>query len=152
MSAIKSNSWPSLLVVLRHGAAHRLTLVAIFAIIAVLWVEPMWCQNSGPVTTRNAADWTFSNMHRHPWFLEVLVASLVGWALSMSKGFASVAEWLNRYFPNPPKLIVFLLDVIVFIVVGSYFGTAIYNPNNLLEALAAGISWPVGLGALATKG
>jgi hypothetical protein len=40
---------------------------------------------------------------------------------------------------------------LVFSVVGAFLGIWIYKPDSVTEALAAGISWPVGFGALATK-
>jgi hypothetical protein len=91
-----------------------------------------------------------NHMHRQPWFLEVLVSSLVGWVVGMVKGFAGTRDWLARYWTNSPKVVTFVLDFLVFVFVGAYFGTGIYNPTNFQAALAAGLSWPIGLGALAT--
>lgn len=87
----------------------------------------------------------------HTWIWVVLAGSSVGWVVGKVKGFVSSKEWLHRYWPNAPLGIIFLLDVTIFIFVGSFLGTLIYNPASASEALAAGVSWPVGLGALATK-
>lgn len=90
-------------------------------------------------------------MYKHPWFWDVLAASAGGWVLGLVKGFSGVKDWLARYWPSAPLPIVFVLDLIVFVVVGAFVGTGIYNPSNLIAALAAGITWPVGLGSLTTK-
>jgi hypothetical protein len=95
--------------------------------------------------------WHISNLHQHPWFAEVICSSVAGWLLGMVKGFSSSGDWLRKYLPSKPAFVVFLLDLLIFVVFGGYFGTGIYNPTNLLAAFAAGLSWPVGLGALATK-
>ena len=71
--------------------------------------------------------------------------------MGRTKEFSGTKEWLGRYWERVPKVLIFLLDLAVFVGVGAYFGTGIYDPNNLPEAFAAGLSWPVGLGALATK-
>ena len=91
------------------------------------------------------------DMHNHPWFWEVLASSFVGWLIGQVKGFTSTKDWLAKYWPKTPLLVVFLLDLFVFVAVGAYFGTGIYNPENFLAALGAGLSWPIGLGSLATK-
>ena len=90
------------------------------------------------------------SMHTQPWFWEVLAASAVGWVIGLVKGFKTSKDWIEGYCNSPPLLVVFLLDLLIFIGVGAYFGTGIYNPESLLEAVAAGLTWPVGLGALAT--
>ena len=91
------------------------------------------------------------DMHTHPWFWEVLASALVGWILGMVKGFSGTKDWLEKYWTRPPTYLVFLGDVLVFVFVGAYFGTAIYNPDKFLEALAAGLTWPIAVGALSTK-
>ena len=91
------------------------------------------------------------NMHEHPWFWTVVAASIVGWVLGMTKGFSGSDDWLEKYWPNKPRVAVLITDVIVFVLIGGYIGTGIYNPANFVAAIAAGITWPVGLGALATK-
>jgi ABC-type dipeptide/oligopeptide/nickel transport system permease subunit len=90
-------------------------------------------------------------MWKQPYFPEVMVASVFGWVLGMVKGFSGAKDWLDRYWVNSPKFVVFFLDLLIFVVCGAFFGTGIYNPESLQAALAAGLSWPVGLGALATK-
>ena len=90
-------------------------------------------------------------MHLQPWFWEVLAASVVGWVVGMVKGFAGTRDWLSHYWTNSPKAVTFVLDLGVFVFVGAYFGTGIYMPTNFQAALAAGLSWPIGLGALATR-
>jgi hypothetical protein len=92
----------------------------------------------------------FIGMWKQPFFPEVMVASVFGWVLGQVKGFSGAKDWLDRYWPNSPKVIVFILDLTIFVVCGAFFGTGIYNPDTLQAALAAGLSWPVGLGALAT--
>ena len=95
--------------------------------------------------------WHISNMHKHPWFYETAFASLGGWILGMVKGFSSSGDWLVRYLPSKPLPIIFVLDLLIFVVFGGYVGTGLYTPTSLIAALAAGLTWPVGLGALATK-
>jgi hypothetical protein len=90
-------------------------------------------------------------MYKHPWFWDVLAASAGGWVLGLVKGFSGVKDWIASYWPSAPLAVVFVLDLIVFVVVGAFVGTGIYNPSNLIAALAAGITWPVGLGSLTTK-
>ena len=92
-----------------------------------------------------------SNMYQHPWFPDVMGASVVGWVVGLVKGFAGTKEWLNNYWTSPPKMVIFFMDLVVFVVAGAYFGVGIYNPDNFVAAVAAGLSWPIGLGALATK-
>ena len=92
------------------------------------------------------------DMPHHQFFPEVLAASVVGWIVGLVKGFDTSKNWLKTYWPTAPLFILFILDLFIFVVVGGYFGTGIYNPQNFLAALAAGLSWPVGLGALTTKG
>ena len=90
-------------------------------------------------------------MHTHPWFWDVMGASVVGWVVGIVKGFSGAKDWLERYWANPPRIVVWLLDLVIFVVVGAYFGTGIYNPTTFIAAIAAGLSWPIGLGSLATK-
>ncbi len=92
-----------------------------------------------------------SNMYAHPWFLDVMGASVVGWVVGLVKGFAGTREWLAKYWSAPPKFAIFLFDLVVFVIAGAYFGVGIYNPDNFVASVAAGLSWPVGLGALATR-
>ena len=90
-------------------------------------------------------------MHHHPWFVEVLASSAVGWVIGLVKGFSGTKDWLVSYWPTAPPALVFVLDLIVFVGVGAYFGTGIYNPANFLAAMGAGLTWPIGLGSLVTK-
>jgi len=88
------------------------------------------------------------NLHRHPWFWEVLASAVMGWLLSIVKGFAGTEGFYNHYFSNTPNGVIMLSDLICLVVAGAYFGTAIYNPQNVVAAIAAGLNWPVGLNAL----
>jgi hypothetical protein len=88
---------------------------------------------------------------KQPLFPVVFLGSLIGWMVGKVKGFVSAKEWLDRYWPGAPLPVIFLLDLFIFAFVGSFLGTLIYSPTSALEALAAGVSWPVGLGGLATK-
>jgi hypothetical protein len=90
-------------------------------------------------------------MHSHTWFVTVAMASLAGWILGAVKGFSTSADWFKRYWTAPPRLVVFATDLVIFVVVGAYFGTGIYDPTSFVSAIAAGLSWPIGLGALATS-
>ena len=92
-----------------------------------------------------------ANMHKHPYFWDVVVASVVGWVIGMVKGFSGSKDWLQKYWRNPPVPVIFLSDLIIFVCVGGYIGTGIYDPSTTVAAFAAGVSWPVGLGALVTK-
>lgn len=94
---------------------------------------------------------TIGNIHNHTFFWTVLASSIVGWVLGMTKGFSTSRDWLQKYWKTPHILAVLLMDALIFIVVGAYIGTGIYNPATFVAALAAGITWPVGLGALTTK-
>ncbi len=117
-------------------------LVFLFVIIV-----PMICFADPP--SENSVH--LKDMHNHPWFWEVLVAAAVGWVIGKVKGFSGTADWIAKYWPNTPLLVVFILDLFVFVGVGAYFGTGIYNPTNFLAALGAGLSWPIGLGSIVTK-
>src|SRR5437764_6538251 len=115
----------------RHGCISRCTQRTTF--VGILMFVVFACAAFGadpPPNPEQPPVWTFATMHHHPWFTEVLVASVVGWLLGMVKGFASTADWLKKYWSNPPKLIIFALDLLVFVAVGSYFGTAIYDPHT----------------------
>jgi hypothetical protein len=57
---------------------------------------------------------------------------------------------VEKYTPNPSVYLVFISDLIVFVVAGAYFGTGIYSPTNFVSAIAARLTWPIGLGALVT--
>jgi hypothetical protein len=87
----------------------------------------------------------------HPWFTEVLAASVVGWVIGKVKGYSGTQDWLEGYWEHPPGWAVWILDCAVFVGVGGFFGTGIYNPTSFLSAIAAGFTWPIGLGSLATK-
>ena len=90
-------------------------------------------------------------MHRQPLFAEVMAASVVGWVLGLVKGFSGTKDWLQRYASSAPGFALFVGDLVVFVLVGAYFGTGIFRPTDFLQAVAAGLTWPIGLGALATK-
>ena len=94
---------------------------------------------------------SLQNMHQHPWFWTVMAASVVGWVLGIAKGFSGSDDWLDKYWPEKPRIVVFILDLLIFVLIGGYIGTGIYNPANFVAAIAAGLTWPIGLGALATK-
>ena len=125
---------------------RRRILIAIAPLVCLLASH---IQAQGPDTAGTSLHLT--HMHHQPWFWEVLAASVVGWVVGMVKGFAGTRDWLARYWSNSPKLVTFALDLVVFVFVGAYFGTGIYNPTDFQAALAAGLSWPIGLGALATR-
>jgi hypothetical protein len=98
-----------------------------------------------------AADMHLKDIVNDPWFWEVTAASGLGWFLGTLKGFSGSKEWLARYNITPPKLVVLVADFIVYVGIGGFVGIAIYNPTTLHAAMAAGVSWPLGLGALTTK-
>ena len=89
-------------------------------------------------------------MHQHTWFVEVLVASVLGWVIGTVKGFSGTKEWMAGYWSSPPGLLIFMLDFAVFVGAGAYLGTAIYDPATLAAAFAAGVSWPLALGGITT--
>ncbi|MBI1924298.1 hypothetical protein HYR99_08605 [Candidatus Poribacteria bacterium] len=124
----------------------RSLICILFFIFLSIWMARL---SYGQEETEKVV-YQLKNMHKHPWFWEVMVASVIGWVLGMVKEFSTSKDWLNKYWPNSPHLVVFFLDLIIFVCVGAYFGTGIYTPVNFVEALAAGLSWPIGLGALAT--
>ena len=118
-------------------------IIAAATLFFVAW--PAHAQgNDGPTLT-------IGTISSHSFFWTVMAASVVGWVLGMTKGFSTSSDWLRKYWPSPPTLVVLLLDALIFVVVGAYIGTGIYNPATFVAALAAGITWPVGLGALTTK-
>lgn len=81
-----------------------------------------------------------------------MAASVVGWILGLVKGFSGTRDWIGKYVSSEPKpLLLFLADLVVFVLVGAYFGTGIFRPADFLQAMAAGLTWPISLGALATK-
>jgi len=89
-------------------------------------------------------------MHKQPFFLTVLFASAGGWVLGLVKGFSTSKNWLEGIgLPSPP-LLVFFLDIFIFVGGGAYFGTGFYDPKTFQAALAAGLTWPVSLGAFGT--
>lgn len=90
-------------------------------------------------------------IHKQPFFWTVMVASLVGWVLGMVKGFDGAKDWLAKYSSKPPKWALFFIDLIIFVVFGTYIGTGLYQPATFTAALGAGLSWPVALGALVSK-
>jgi hypothetical protein len=79
------------------------------------------------------------------------VASLIGWVLGMVKGFDSSKDWLAKYMKRVPSSLLFFVDLVIFVVVGAYVGTGLSQPATFSAALAAGLTWPVALGALASK-
>ena len=115
---------------------------------AVLCLAPF---NSALAQTDDAIHFALQNMHQHPWFWTVVAASIVGWVLGITKGFSGSDDWLDKYWPGKPRAVVLVTDLFVFVLIGGYIGTGIYNPANFVAAIAAGITWPLGLGALATK-
>lgn|SRR5262249_2989750 len=124
----------------------RRTVFLLVLLAIALAAPPLCFAEPTDETARHLKD-----MHHHPWFLEVLAASVTGWVIGLVKGFSGTKDWLAGYWPNPPRVLVFALDLIVFVGVGAYFGTGIYNPANFLAAVGAGLTWPIGLGSLATK-
>ena len=100
----------------------------------------------------SAHTYYLQNMHTHPFFWNVLAASTVGWLLGFVKGFSSTLDWLGKYMASPPRLLTFILDALIFVAVGAYLGTGLFSPDSFLEACAAGVTWPVVFGSLATGG
>jgi hypothetical protein len=107
--------------------------------------------DSSSDTARGEVQRDIPNMHKAPFFWTVMFASVVGWILGMVKGFDGSRDWLARYWPTAPKPILFGLDFFIFVIVGAYVGTGLYQPAAFPAAIAAGVSWPVGLGALVSK-
>src|ERR1017187_565538 len=91
------------------------------------------------------------NIHKQPFFWTVMVASVLGWILGMVKGFDSSKDWLAKYLKKVPMFLLFCTDLLIFVVIGAYVGTGLYQPTTFSAALAAGLTWPVALGALASK-
>jgi hypothetical protein len=89
--------------------------------------------------TSSAHDWTIENMHTHPWFITVMLASVGGWILGIAKGFSTSVDWMKRYVNHPPAILILFIDLLVFVVFGAYIGTGIYNPSTFVAAIAAGI-------------
>lgn len=94
---------------------------------------------------------SFATIHQQAFFFDVMMASIIGWIIGITKGFSSSRQWLSNYLKNTPVVVVFILDLLIFVVVGAYVGTGVYQPTNFVAALGAGITWPVALGTLASK-
>lgn len=124
---------------------------SIYASLAFLSIAIVAATNAYAQGTGGAVVYRLGNMHEHPWFYVVLGASTVGWLLGTVKGFHSSAGWVGQYWAGPPKALVFLVDLVVFVGIGGYFGTGIFDPSSFPEAVAAGLCWPVGFGALARR-
>jgi hypothetical protein len=123
-----------------------LLIVVMFSTLCLAEGQAQQINNQTP-----AIVYHLKNMHTQPWFWEVLASSAIGWVLGLVRGFSGVKDWLSNFWPSAPKPLVGILDLFIFIVVGAYLGTGIYNPTNFLAAIGAGITWPIGLGSLATK-
>jgi hypothetical protein len=80
------------------------------------------------------------SMHHQPFFWDVMGASVVGWVLGMVKGFSGSKNWLDHYWTNAPKPVLFILDLLVFVLCGAYVGTGIYHPDSFVAALGAGLT------------
>jgi hypothetical protein len=125
-------------------------------VVSILAAIFLFIGTSGPILAQPSpgapvvGNLPIQSMHQDPWFFTVAAASLAGWILGAVKGFSTSADWLKRYNHNPPIYLVFASDLLVFVVLGAYFGTGIYNPTNFVSAIAAGLTWPIGLWALAT--
>ncbi len=103
------------------------------------------------VATAPAVAYHLSNMHTQPFFWDVMGSSAVGWVMGLVKGFSGTRDWILRYWPSAPPIITLLLDLFVFVVVGAYFGTGIFDPNKFVAAASAGLSWPLAFGGLTTS-
>lgn len=124
----------------------RPTVVAVISIWG-LTAGAAWADSSNGATNPGHP---IQLMHQDPWFFTVAAASMAGWILGAVKGFSTSSDWLKRYIEKPPAPAIFVADLLVFVVAGAYFGTGIYSPTNFVSAIAAGLTWPIGLGALAT--
>jgi hypothetical protein len=106
---------------------------------------------SADKTTPEKQPMDIPNIHKQPFFWTVMVASLLGWVLGMVKGFDGSKDWLTKYWSAAPRPFLFGIDLLIFVVVGAYVGTGLYQPSSFTAALGAGLSWPVALGALVSK-
>lgn len=125
--------------------AKRALLVVVPAAAVLFWTSLATAEGS------QAVAYGLSNMHTHPWFKEVMVASLIGWVTGVAKGFRGSRDWLQRYWATVPTVVVFGADLIVFALVGGYLGTGIFRPSDFVQALSAGVTWPLGLLVLGSK-
>jgi hypothetical protein len=126
-------------------------IVSTLLILSVAAQSPTTSTDQTPNKDNEKIVYRLANMHTHPWFWEVLASSAVGWLLGLVKGFSGAKDWLATYWSKTPKAAILILDMLIFIGVGAYAGTGIYNPTSFFAAMGAGITWPVGLGAIATK-
>ncbi len=92
-----------------------------------------------------------SDMVKHPQFFTVMTASGLGWCFGYNQNGSPAKKWLSQHFAEVPPFITFLADMIVFIVFGGLAGTAIYNPAGIVEAMMAGLSWPLSIQGLIRK-
>jgi hypothetical protein len=91
------------------------------------------------------------DIHTQPFFYTVLAASLMGWVFGMTRGFHGTRDWLARYWSTPPPWLTFILDLLIFGVVGAYMGTGLFDPSSFQAAVTAGFMWPIALQALISK-
>jgi hypothetical protein len=124
--------------------AVPLLVLGVSAIGIAVALDSAFAETTPPST---AADDIF-NLHHHRFFWWVMLGSVGGWVLGYSKGFTSAADWAKKYFEWLPGFLLFLVDAVVFAGLGAYLGTGIFDPNNIVAALAAGGTWAVGFGAL----
>jgi hypothetical protein len=148
------------------SSARRRILTVLALLIGVVWglfTFPADAQSPAAHTSISAENANLDNstpdkqpmdipnIHKQPFFWTVMVASLLGWVLGMVKGFDGSKDWLTKYWSAAPKPCLFGIDLLIFVIVGAYVGTGLYQPATFTAALGAGLSWPVALGALVSK-
>src|SRR6516225_4271588 len=91
------------------------------------------------------------NMYKQPFFPDVAGASAIGWFMGMIKGFSGSREWFAKYgYATPPRPLTIFFDLIMFVGAGAILGTGLFDPDKLVSALSAGLSWPLAFGGLTT--
>jgi hypothetical protein len=131
--------------VLRKRVSVLVATIIVLSMLAA--AAPSFAQGGAGQGEPKKPEYHIRNMHTQPWFWEVMFASTAGWILGLVKGLGSAQDWLSGYF-STPRGVYFALDFLIFAGLGAYLGTAIFNPGDMGQALTAGLSWPLGFGAL----
>lgn len=128
---------------------RRLSALMLFVVLVAC--GPVIAQSIVTEEVSSTAPISLATIHQQPFFFEVMMASIIGWIVGITKGFSTSRSWFTTYLKDAPVLAIFGLDLLIFVVVGAYVGTGVYQPSNFVAALGAGITWPLALGTLASK-
>ena len=74
-------------------------------------------------------------------YLITLLGSFTMYLYSFSKGFEGSITVLKRLFPSKKKVFYDRMDFLLVIFLGSAIGSIFFQPQDSLQALAAGFGW-----------